>query len=120
LQYWHAVKDALIGCRPSDRLRSLIDRAIVIASFEHRAAERRLYDVFDLITTDLLEAGDKLNLEQHRARLLARARYHEKTAAAVEDRDHADMHRRIAEQLRETEALIETKPAAPPQRRARL
>src|SRR4051812_21977601 len=119
LARWRAARDALIGSRPSDHLRTIVDHAIAAARSEHRAAERRLFDVFDVITTNLLETGPQLlRPEQYRARLCERAKYHERIAAQVggSEPEHAEMHRRLVAQLREAAAAVKIPAPRAPRR----
>src|SRR4051812_39290678 len=98
LQRWQILAASLANSAPTSRLRRFVDRSLNAAEKEYRAAERRVFDVFDIAASDLMTAGI-MAPGAHRALLLERIGFHTRRSREAAAPEHADLHRRIARQL---------------------
>ena len=99
MRRWRAVAATLAGCRPSHKLKILVKYGVLMAEREYRAAERRLFDVFDIAASDLLTVEDCMSPAEQREHLVERAEFHAQWSRDVAAPEHAAMHRRLAKQL---------------------
>jgi hypothetical protein len=102
MENWSHLEKALVDQVPKDKILKMVEKYFFYAASMYDEAERQMFDIFDVFTSNLLVAD--LPKKEHRARILKRADYHERTAAnldGVRDKLHAEMHRRLAQQLRD-------------------
>jgi hypothetical protein len=86
-----------------EHVEQLMTAARAATEIEYRQSSRRLFILFDRLTTELLREGDVTG-DGYKARLLSRAQWHSKLADQSRregDLQHAEFHQRLYSQLRD-------------------
>jgi hypothetical protein len=100
---WRRIGEELQQYHIPDIIRQIARAAGAASELEYRQSARRLFSMFDLLTTEILPREGQDVTEGQKATLLARAEWHRKLAreSRSDDVEHAAMHARLAEQLRD-------------------
>src|SRR5690348_6265459 len=100
---WQRVHNAFADMHPRD-LEQLLTACRAATEIEYRQSARRMFDVLDRLAADLLPKEGEIMTEGQKAQLLSRAEWHRHLADQARkdtEIDHAAMHTRLAEQLRD-------------------